>query len=111
MGRASSAVLSYFFYESFMGITTKGEIHVVSIDEEEVRATCGRAFEMAAAELTTKETEQERIERWRAEELERAGYERAAAVLLAGRFDVDLHYATDLLRAGCEPELALQILL
>ncbi len=39
---------------------------------------------MAAAETTT-ETEQERIERWRAEELERAGYEASAASLLAGR--------------------------
>ena len=66
---------------------------------------------MAAAELTTQETEQERIERWRAEELERAGYEPAAASLLATRGDVDLHYAIDLLRNGCAPELALQILL
>jgi hypothetical protein len=66
---------------------------------------------MAAAEVTTRETEQERIERWRAGELERAGYERAAAALLASRNDVDLHYAIDLLRNGCEPELALQILL
>ena len=65
---------------------------------------------MAAAETTT-ETEQERIERWRAEELERAGYEATAASLLAGRADVDLHYAIDLLRNGCAPELALQILL
>jgi hypothetical protein len=66
---------------------------------------------MAAAEITTKETEQERIERWRAGELERAGYEPAAASLLAGRMDVDLHYAIDLIRNGCAPELALQILL
>ncbi len=65
---------------------------------------------MAAAELT-QETEQERIERWRAGELERAGFEPAAAAVLAARFDVDLHDALDLLRAGCEPELALQILL
>ena len=65
---------------------------------------------MAAAELTT-ETEQERIERWRTEELLRAGYEPAAASLLAARLDVDLHYAIDLLRAGCEPGLALRILL
>ena len=36
---------------------------------------------MAAAELTR--TEQERIDRWRAEELERAGYETTAASLLA----------------------------
>lgn len=66
---------------------------------------------MAAAELTTNETEQERIARWRAGELERAGYERSAAALLAARNDVDLHYAIDLLRNGCDPELALQILL
>lgn len=66
---------------------------------------------MAAAELTQIETEVERIERWRAEELERAGFEAAAASLLATRGDVDLHFATDLLRRGCSPELALQILL
>ncbi|MBA2331703.1 MAG: hypothetical protein H0V94_02800 [Actinobacteria bacterium] len=66
---------------------------------------------MAAAELQETETEPQRIERWRAEELERAGFEPSAAVVLAGRPDVDLHYAIDLLRAGCAPELALQILL
>ena len=67
---------------------------------------------MSAAELDLHvETESERIERWRAEELERAGYESSAASLLAGRPDVDLHYAIDLLRNGCAPELALQILL
>jgi hypothetical protein len=65
---------------------------------------------MAAAE-TQSETEQERIQRWRAGELERAGYEPAAAALLASRLDVDLHHAIDLLRNGCAPELALQILL
>ena len=56
-------------------------------------------------------TEIERIERWRAEELERAGYDRRAAVELASRHDVDLHYAVDLLRRGCPPELALRILI
>jgi hypothetical protein len=66
---------------------------------------------MAAAEITARETEQERIERWRTAELERAGYEPAAASMLAVRNDVDLHYAIDLLRNGCAPELALQILL
>ena len=65
---------------------------------------------MTAAELK-QETEQERIERWRADELERAGFDRTAAATLAARPDVDLHYAIDLLRAGCQPELALQILL
>lgn len=66
---------------------------------------------MAAAEVTTRETEPERIERWRAGELERAGYEPSAAAMLASRPEVDLHYAIDLIRAGCQHELALQILL
>jgi hypothetical protein len=66
---------------------------------------------MAATELKTPETEIERIERWRASELERAGFDPAAAKVLAARMDVDLHYAIDLLGAGCDPELALRILL
>jgi hypothetical protein len=56
-------------------------------------------------------TEIERIERWRAEALERAGYEPRAAGRIAARHDVDLHAATDLLERGCSPELALKILL
>ena len=57
------------------------------------------------------ETEQERVERWRAEELLRAGFDPAAAAELAARLDVDLHSATELVDRGCPPELALQILL
>ena len=67
---------------------------------------------MAAAEPTKQETEQERIERWR------AGGARARRVTRLrpprcspARADVDLHFAIDLLRNGCAPELALQILL
>jgi hypothetical protein len=56
-------------------------------------------------------TEMERIERWRAEELERAGYEPRAAGRLAVRHDVDLHAAVDLLERGCPADLALRILL
>ena len=56
-------------------------------------------------------TEMQRVERWRAEELERAGYEPSAASLLAGRFDVDLHRAVALMQQGCDPEIALEILL
>jgi hypothetical protein len=56
-------------------------------------------------------TEVERIERWRAEELERAGYEPRSAGRLAVRHDVDLHTAVDLLERGCPPDLALRILL
>lgn len=67
---------------------------------------------MPAAEAGVQlETEIERIEAWRAEELQRAGYDAAAADQLAVRHDVDLHKAADLLRRGCSQELALDILL
>ena len=67
---------------------------------------------MAATETYLADpTEVERIERWRAEELERAGYEPRAAGRLAVRHDVDLHTAVDLLECGCSPDLALRILL
>ena len=65
---------------------------------------------MTAAELH-QETEIERIERERREELERAGYPSDAAAALAARHDVDLHAAVGLLERGCPPETALQILL
>jgi hypothetical protein len=57
------------------------------------------------------ETEIEKIEQWRAEELERAGYPIRGAGELAARHDVDLHLAVDLIRQGCPVEVALQILL
>ncbi len=66
---------------------------------------------MPAAEVHITETEIERIERWRASELERAGYDPEGAAALASRHDVDLHYAADLLRRGCPAETALRILL
>ena len=67
---------------------------------------------MAATELQLLEqTEVERIERWRAEALEKAGYEPRAAGRLAVRHDVDLHRAIELLEQGCSQQLALQILL
>ena len=67
---------------------------------------------MASTELQLLvETESERIERWRAEELERAGYEPGAAAKIAVRSDIDLHLAVDLLARGCPQDLALRILL
>jgi hypothetical protein len=57
------------------------------------------------------ESELTQVERWRIDELERAGYDPRAASTLASRHDIDLHRAVDLLRNGCSPELALQILL
>jgi hypothetical protein len=51
------------------------------------------------------------VEAWRAEQLELAGYGAAAAAELAGRHDVDLHMAVEMLSHGCPAELALKILL
>lgn len=71
-----------------------------------------RARTMSAAELRLQdETEIDRIEYWRAEALERAGYDPSSAAMLAIRHDVDLHAAAELLERGCPPELALRILL
>ena len=57
------------------------------------------------------DTELDKIERWRIEELERAGYGTRAAGRLAARHDIDLHHAIELLDLGCPPELAIKILL
>jgi hypothetical protein len=69
-------------------------------------------MEMTAAETRLAlDTELERIEQWRSEELERAGYSVRAAATIAARHDVDLHLAIDLIANGCPHEVALQILL
>ena len=57
------------------------------------------------------DTELERVEGWRREELERAGYPADVAEQLAARHDVDLHSAIDLVERGCPPEIAVRILL
>ena len=57
------------------------------------------------------ETELERVERWRTEELIRAGYDPGSAAQLAARHDVDIRQAAAMLAQGCPPDLALQILL
>jgi hypothetical protein len=57
------------------------------------------------------ETEADRVSRWRAEELERAGYELSAAAVLAASSGVDLHLAVGLLERGCPQDVAMQILL
>lgn len=53
----------------------------------------------------------DRVEAWRMEELERAGYSPDDAALLALRHDVDLHSAVKLLGRGCPTATALRILL
>jgi hypothetical protein len=64
-----------------------------------------------AAPTIVQDPELEQVERWRAERLKRAGYPAEGAAALAARHDVDLHYAIDLVEAGCPAEVALQILL
>ena len=67
---------------------------------------------MSAAELEVLHgTENDRIEQWRHEALERAGYDPESALVIAASHDVDLHKAVGLLERGCSVELALQILL
>ena len=57
------------------------------------------------------ETELERIEHWRAEELARAGFDPGDAVALAARHDIDLHLAVELIEQGCPNETAIEILI
>jgi hypothetical protein len=67
---------------------------------------------MTAAELhITTETEQERVEHWRAEELVRAGFDPSDAIALAARHDIDLHLAVELVQQGCPYETAIDILI
>ena len=55
--------------------------------------------------------EEQRVIRWRAEELVRAGYSEFAADVLSAHTDVDLHRAIALPKNGCPHDLALRILL
>ena len=64
----------------------------------------------ADVQLVT-ETEQERVEHWRAEELVRAGYDPSDAVALAARHDIDLHLAVELVAQGCPYDTAIDILI
>jgi len=68
---------------------------------------------MSAAELetTTSSLEIDRVEQWRIDELERAGYDSKSAFVLATSLEIDLHTAVDMRKRGCSVELALAILL
>jgi len=56
------------------------------------------------------EGEKEQVRLWRLGALRRAGFDADAAEVLAGREDVDLHFAIDLVRRGCPAETAFRIL-
>jgi len=67
---------------------------------------------MTAADLQIpNDTELDRVEHWRAEELVRAGYDPSDAVALAARHDIDLHLAVELIEQGCPYETAIEILI
>lgn len=76
------------------------------------KGTTKEVADMYAVEVpVAEEPEFDRVLCWRREQLERAGYDTGAVNDLAGRGDIDLHLAVDLLEKGCPPETALRILL
>ena len=66
---------------------------------------------MSIIDVTDMSFELERVELWRLDTLERAGYDAESAAVLAASPEVDLHLAVSLLERGCSVDLALQILL
>ena len=66
---------------------------------------------MSIIDATDTNFEVERVELWRLDSLERAGYDTESAAVLAASPEVDLHLAVSLLERGCSVDLALQILL
>jgi len=66
---------------------------------------------MSIVDTTEISFEVERVELWRLDTLERAGYDAESAAVLAASSEVDLHRAVSLLERGCGVDLALQILL
>lgn len=65
---------------------------------------------MAAASLEQGErAELESVQRWRFEELVRAGYAKPDAMELALHTEVDLHWAASLVERGCPSATALRI--
>ena len=65
---------------------------------------------MIAAEIEAREVaEIDAVRRWRFDELLRAGYDDDDATELAFHLDVDLHYATGLVRRGCPSSIAVRI--
>jgi len=56
------------------------------------------------------ETERAKVESWRLHVLMEAGYPLPLAERIA-HSSADLHHAVDLIRQGCEPETAAEILL
>ena len=59
---------------------------------------------MSIVDTTDISFEVERVELWRLDSLERAGYDAESAAVLAASPEVDLHFAVSLLERGWRPE-------
>jgi hypothetical protein len=57
------------------------------------------------------QTEHEKVVSWRLHVLTEAGYSGEPAERIAERVDVDLHRAVAMIKSGCSPRLAAEILL
>jgi hypothetical protein len=66
--------------------------------------------EHESEEIEFRANEEERVIGWRAELLNRAGFDDGTALELALMPHVDLHVACDLVRRGCPPATAARIL-
>lgn len=75
------------------------------------RRIIGEATVASEEAVLIDETEDERVIRWRLEQLTNAGYSWACAMVIAASRDIDLHHAVDLARAGCPIDTAMRILL
>jgi hypothetical protein len=71
----------------------------------------GGAMAAAVEAVLVDDTEDERVIRWRLEQLAAAGYSWACAMVIAAKRDVDLHRAVGLVQQGCPVETAVRILL
>jgi hypothetical protein len=71
----------------------------------------GEAMIATGVAVLVDETEDERVIRWRLQQLAKAGYSWACAMVIAANRDIDLHRAVRLVQAGCPIDTAMQILL
>lgn len=63
------------------------------------------------SEVVYTDDDLDEVIQWRIQELERAGFTTLTACALAIKPEVDLHQAVDLVKRGCDPQLAVQILI
>jgi hypothetical protein len=60
--------------------------------------------------VEAEDTEQDRVVRWRVEQLLDAGYDGESALVIGLDASIDLHHAVRLMERGCPRDTALRIL-